>query len=161
MNSDKFYQKSQFNIKEMNLHPCHSFRIFAITQMQRAKVDKTIREMLVGHSIGLDKFYFKPQEEEIFQEYLKAIDALSIINENRLKKQIKEFEVNNGINENYIKTKLHEKDEQIKSLTEQFSSMKNMLESLITGLSETNEQHQVNSVTQSLFSSGVIKEIKS
>ncbi len=27
------------------LHPCHSFRIFAITQMQRAKVDKTIREM--------------------------------------------------------------------------------------------------------------------
>ncbi len=31
------------------LHPCHSFRIFAITQMQRARVDKTIREMLVGH----------------------------------------------------------------------------------------------------------------
>ncbi|MDN5847307.1 MAG: hypothetical protein L0H53_13655 [Candidatus Nitrosocosmicus sp.] len=26
------------------LHPCHSLRIFAITQMQRAKVDKTIRE---------------------------------------------------------------------------------------------------------------------
>lgn len=24
------------------LHPCHSFRIFAVTQMQRAKVDKTI-----------------------------------------------------------------------------------------------------------------------
>ena len=33
------------------LHPCHSFRIFAITQMQRAKVDKTIREMLVGHRL--------------------------------------------------------------------------------------------------------------
>ena len=31
------------------LHPCHSLRIFAITQMQRAKIDKTIREMLVGH----------------------------------------------------------------------------------------------------------------
>ena len=32
-----------------DLHPCHSLRIFAITQMQRARLDKTIREMLVGH----------------------------------------------------------------------------------------------------------------
>jgi len=160
MNSANSIKKS-IQQQRNDLHPCHSFRVFAITQMQRAKIDKTVREMLVGHSIGLDKFYFKPQEEEIFQEYLKAIDALSIINENRLKKQIKEFEVNNGINENYIKIKLHEKDEQIKSLTEQFSSMKNMLESLVKGLSETKTQPQVNSVTQSLFSSGVINEIKS
>jgi integrase len=70
------------------LHPCHSFRIFAITQMQRAKIDKTIREMLVGHSTGLDTSYYKPQEEEIFQEYLKAVDNLTINNENRLQRQI-------------------------------------------------------------------------
>jgi len=70
------------------IHPCHSFRIFAITQMQRAKLDKTIREMLVGHTTGLDKVYYKPQDEEILQEYLKAVDLLTISNENRLKKQI-------------------------------------------------------------------------
>lgn len=50
-----------------DLHRCHSFRIFAITQMQRAKIDKTIIEMLVGHSTGLDAAYYKPQEEEILQ----------------------------------------------------------------------------------------------
>lgn len=72
------------------LHPCHSLRIFAVTNMQRSKVDKTIREMLVGHSTGLDKSYYKPQDEEILQEYLKAIDALTINNENKLIKQIKE-----------------------------------------------------------------------
>ena len=44
------------------LHPCHSFRIFAITNMQRSKIDKTIREMLVGHSVGLDSAYYKPSE---------------------------------------------------------------------------------------------------
>ncbi|MBA3977477.1 MAG: hypothetical protein H0X50_04685 [Nitrosopumilus sp.] len=36
------------------LHPCHSFWIFAVTNMHRSKVDKTIREMLIGHSTGLD-----------------------------------------------------------------------------------------------------------
>jgi hypothetical protein len=62
------------------LHPCHSFRIYAITQMQRAKIDKTIREMLVGHSTGLDSVYYKASEEEIFEEYKKTLDYLSINN---------------------------------------------------------------------------------
>ena len=62
------------------LHPCHSFRIFAITQMQRAKIDKTIREMIVGHSMGLDSVYYKASEEEIFEEYKKTFDYLQISN---------------------------------------------------------------------------------
>lgn len=70
------------------LHPCHSFRIFCITNLQRSKVDKTIREMLVGHSTGLDKSYYKPQDEEILEEYLKAVDNLTINNEHRLQKQL-------------------------------------------------------------------------
>jgi integrase len=81
---------SQASLHKNELHPCHSLRIFAVTNMQRSKVDKTIREMLVGHSTGLDKSYYKPQDEEILQEYLKAIDNLTINNENKLKKQIEE-----------------------------------------------------------------------
>ena len=72
------------------LHPCHSFRIFAVTNMQRSKVDKTLREMLIGHHIGLNAVYYKPQDEEILLEYLKAMDSLTINNENKLKKQIEE-----------------------------------------------------------------------
>lgn len=74
------------------LHPCHSFRIFAITQMQRAKIDKTIREMLVGHSTGLDSVYYKASEEEIYLEYLKAIDNLTISNDHKLQPWSKETE---------------------------------------------------------------------
>ena len=72
------------------LHPCHSLRIFAVTNIQRAKVDKTIREMLVGHFTGFDKSYYKPQDSEILEEYLKAVDSLTINNENKLKKQTEE-----------------------------------------------------------------------
>lgn len=77
------------------LHPCHSFRIFAITQMQRAKLDKTIREMLVGHSTGLDSVYYKASEEEIYLEYLKAIDNLTINNEYKSKSMGEENKLKN------------------------------------------------------------------
>jgi len=70
------------------LHPCHSFRIFAITSMQRSRVDKTIREMLVGHSTGLDSAYYKPTEAEILQEYLRAVESLTINNEFRLSSKL-------------------------------------------------------------------------
>ena len=60
-----------------------------------------------------------------------------------------------------IKGRLQEKDEQIKSLTDQFSSMKTMVEKLVSGLSETKNQQQVNVIAHSLFSSGIMKEKES
>ncbi len=78
-------------LNKHDLHPCHSLRIFAITQMQRARLDKTIREMLVNHSTGLDAVYYKASEEEIFQEYMKALDLLTIQNEYRLQKQLDQY----------------------------------------------------------------------
>ncbi|MGN6560647.1 MAG: hypothetical protein ACTHJ2_09005 [Candidatus Nitrosocosmicus sp.] len=80
--------RSLSSMTKHELHPCHSLRIFCVTNLQRAKVDKTIREMLVGHATGLDKSYYKPQEEEILEEYVKAVDNLTISNEFRLKKQL-------------------------------------------------------------------------
>jgi hypothetical protein len=63
----------------------HGFRKFATTNMVRAKVSAEAREMLLGHSIGLNKAYYRPGEDEILQEYLKAVDLLTINEENRLK----------------------------------------------------------------------------
>ena len=51
--------------------------------MQRAKIDKTIREMLVDHSTGLDSVYYKASEDEIFEEYKKTFDYLQIDNDFR------------------------------------------------------------------------------
>jgi len=93
------------------VHPCHSFRIFAISQMQRARLDKTIREMLVGHSTGLDAVYYKAQDYEIFEEYLKAVDFLTISNEHRLKKQLSDYkQKSEGLAE--IQKQLNKKYEQ-------------------------------------------------
>jgi hypothetical protein len=45
-------------------------------------------EMLMGHSLGISDSYFKPTEEEIIQEYLKIVDALSINDIQKLKLEV-------------------------------------------------------------------------
>jgi hypothetical protein len=54
----------------------HGFRKFATTNMIKAKVNPEGMEMLLGHSIGLNDSYYKPDDNEILQEYLKAVDCL-------------------------------------------------------------------------------------
>jgi hypothetical protein len=139
----------------------HGFRKFFKTQSE--KVMKSLHvEILLGHDVGLANSYYKPTEKELLAEYLKAIDLLTINSESIiLNNKIQKLQEKNKENEYIIKGTLIEKDEQIKSLTDQFSSMKNILNQLVRGLSETKDQQQVNSVTQSLFSSGVIEEVES
>ena len=74
----------------------HGFRKFFTTQLINAKVNPEIREMLLGHSIGLAGAYYKPTEDEMLEEYLKAADNLTINEENRLRKKVEklEFEMN-------------------------------------------------------------------
>jgi integrase len=66
----------------------HGFRKFATTNMIRSKVNPEAREMLLGHSIGLSDSYYRPDANEILQEYLKAVDLLTINEEHRLRRQI-------------------------------------------------------------------------
>jgi len=69
----------------------HGFRKFFTTQLVNSKVNPEIREMLLGHKIGLASSYYRPSEEEMFQEYSKAIDNLTIDPSNRLKRNVVEL----------------------------------------------------------------------
>lgn len=97
---------------------CHGFRKFAITQMIKAKVDYNTREFLVGHkhSRGLDENYDRTNEEDRLEEYLKAVNFLTINEENRLRKEVQE-------KEHVIKNKLLEKEMQIQQLTDRMIAM--------------------------------------
>ena len=66
----------------------HGFRKFFTTQLVHSKVIPEIREMLLGHKIGLASAYYKPTEDEMLEEYMKAIDNLTINEENRLRKKV-------------------------------------------------------------------------
>jgi len=74
---------SKFNRKEVAR--AHGLRKFATTQLINSKVNSEIREMVLGHTIGLASCYYRPTQEEMLLEYSKAIDSLTINEENRLK----------------------------------------------------------------------------
>ena len=36
-------------------------------------------EILMGHSVGISDSYYRPTENELLQDYLKTVDALTIV----------------------------------------------------------------------------------
>jgi hypothetical protein len=44
--------------------------------------------MLMDHSLGESANYHRPTEDELFEDYLNAVDLLTINEENRLRKKI-------------------------------------------------------------------------
>ncbi len=84
-------EKAGIRIKEVTA--THGFRKFFTTQLINSKVNPEIREMLLGHKIGLASCYYRPTEEEMYAEYEKAIDDLTINAENRLKRKVQKLEI--------------------------------------------------------------------
>lgn len=68
----------------------HGFRKFFTTQLVNSEVNPEIREMLLGHKIGLASCYYRPTQEKMYQEYQKAFDSLTINEENRLKLELEQ-----------------------------------------------------------------------
>jgi integrase len=100
----------------------HGLRKFCITQMKKAKVDFNDREVLVGHkqSRGLDVNYDRSTEEDRLQEYLKAVELLTISPENRLQKKVAE-------QEHTIKVELAESNRQVLELRKQIERIQNVV----------------------------------
>ena len=71
----------------------HGFRKFFTKQLVDSKLNPEIREMLLGHKIGLASAYYKPTPEEMLNEYLKAVNLLTINEENRLKQKVEILEI--------------------------------------------------------------------
>jgi len=73
--------------KRKQIPVLHGFRKFFTKQLHNSepKVDKAIIEFLLGHKIGLTGVYYKPTEQDMLNEYLKAVPLLTISNEERLK----------------------------------------------------------------------------
>jgi integrase len=104
--------------------PAHGFRKFFKTKAEQVMLPLHV-EMLLGHDTGLSMSYYRPSSKTLLEDYLKAIDLLTI-NADRtiLQKRVAEL-TERSKEENYIiKGKLFEKDEEIRSMKEELSSMR-------------------------------------
>ena len=70
----------------------------------------------MAHSIGISDSYYRPTEEELLDDYLKAIPFLTISDEHRLQEQVNELLEKTKDNDYIVKAKLQEKEEQINLL---------------------------------------------
>ena len=106
--------------KPQEVHMSHGFRKFFKSQAESFSNMKSINiELLMGHNIGVSGHYYKPTEQEVLQEYVKAIDALTIDPTQRLKQE------NAELRKDYLA--------ELGELRGEFNQMKEMLVSLQRG----------------------------
>ena len=92
----------------------HAFRKFFRQQARRAGVDTMQIEYLLGHKVGdptagvtkLMMDYDPAEEQELLNEYNKAVDYLTINAENRLKRENKQLKLTNDSLSNEIKANM-------------------------------------------------------
>jgi hypothetical protein len=76
-------------------------------------------EITMGHDIGISASYYKPTEHEVFEDYLKAAQILTINAESSiLRKQMNDLTEKTLNNEYVIRTKLQEKDDALVTLSD-------------------------------------------
>jgi len=80
-------------------------------------------EMLLGHDTGLSMNYYRPSMETLLEDYLKAVDLLTI-NADRiiLQKQVAELTEKSKEQNYIINAKLSEKDGEIAGLKEKYDA---------------------------------------
>jgi len=80
-----------YNRKEVA--KCHGLRKWFSTQMIKSKVQFENRLMMEGHSLGITDHYARLDVQDNYAEYEKAIDLLTINQENRLKLELKQVKI--------------------------------------------------------------------
>jgi hypothetical protein len=81
------------------------------------QIMKPINVLTMGHDIGISASYYKPKEQEVLGDCLKASHLLTISNDNLiLQKQMNELTKKSDEETGNIKDKLFEKEKQIEGL---------------------------------------------
>ncbi|ALI34771.1 hypothetical protein NMY3_00559 [Candidatus Nitrosocosmicus oleophilus] len=110
--------------KRHEFKAAHGFRKFYKSRAEQVMRPINV-EITMGHNIGLSDCYYRPTVKEVSDDYLKAVDLLTIHSDGvTLKKQVQQLKEDNHNNEYIIKGKLQEKDDQIKNLEDNVKLLK-------------------------------------
>jgi hypothetical protein len=74
----------------------HGFRKYFKTKAEQAGMKPINVEILMGHNVGISDSYYRPTENELLQDYLRATDALTISQEKHLRHEVEKLKVENA-----------------------------------------------------------------
>ncbi len=95
----------------------HGFRKLFETECQRSLKSINV-SILMSHDTGIVQHYYKPRED-LLDDYLKAVDSLTINEEYKLKTQVKELTKKNNEKDFMINVAMMEKDREVENLKKQ------------------------------------------
>ena len=103
--------------KTDELQTDHGFRKYFNTALMNSDVSYSFKELFLGHSIDLDEVYYDmntpASKEKILSEYMKAVNFLTINEENRLKMQVETLRIKKDeLNE--MKARMDMQEKQLK-----------------------------------------------
>jgi hypothetical protein len=108
----------------------HGLRKYYDTNLARANIKTLFIPILMGHSSpGLQSSYFRPTEEEIYAEYKKAADLLTISQEKHLMYEVEKLKTEVAdvelMKKTYLDMKLvmESKDRELKATQQQLLSL--------------------------------------
>jgi hypothetical protein len=99
----------------------HGLRKLFKTRCELAGMKSINIEILMGHSVGISDSYYRATERELLDNYLKAVDFLTISKQHKLENEITSVICRSKRSESEIKSNLYNKEQEIKKLTDEGS----------------------------------------
>ena len=150
------HQTLASGVKRHEWKVAHGFR-----KLYKSRTEQVMRpinvEITMGHDIGVSAFYYKPIERDVLENYLKAVNLLTINGDKIvLQKQVLELREKSKDGEYIIKAKLQEKDDQLRNIQDQFTTMQSQVQTLISTL-ESMDQISKNELAKKMFQNGLYR----
>jgi integrase len=136
----------------------HSLRKWFKTRCEIAGMKPINIEKLMNHSVGISDSYYKATESELLEDYLKSVGLLEINGDKTaLQKQVKTLRERNEESEYLVKAKLQEKDDQLKTMQDQFARLQSQVHLIMSSLGAI-DQSSKNELARKMYQSGVYRQ---
>jgi integrase len=112
----------------------HGYRKWFKTQCELAGMKSINIEILMGHSIGISDSYYRIPEKELLDDYLKAVNLLTIDENNTLRRRVAELSENpNGEAKKGVQKEMELSTDAIACLSDQILRLQEEIEILKNG----------------------------
>jgi integrase len=109
-------KRLEYNKKRHEFQTDHGFRKWFNTRCELAGMKPIHIQLLMAHSLGISDSYLRPTQDEILEEYLKAVDFLTIHDHHRLQKQVTDVSQKAKEENSLLRAKLEQRDNDIAEL---------------------------------------------
>jgi hypothetical protein len=125
----------------------HGLRKFFKTRCELAGMMPINIEILMGHSVGISDSYYRATEKELLDDYIKAIDFLTMSKEHKLHMEINILAKEQREKDKEIKIQIYNKEQEVNALTEQSLSHSDAIAALSDQIFQLTKDNSTKSKT--------------